>query len=375
MTTSGPLRQSAASRTNGVAAPRRSRFAVIGAGWRSTVYLDLARARPDLFEVTGVLARRPEEAARSIGRDVALVSDVDGLLATRPEFVVVSVPWAVTPTFLRELVGRGVPVLAETPPAPDLEGLRALWRDVGTSGLVAVAEQYPRYPLTAAIGALVAEGAIGEPSFVHVSSTHEYHAVAMIRGLLGAGRGRVQVTAQSVVAPLLDPLDPGGWTDAVEPGRAVHTLASLVFENGTRGLYDFTDNQWWNPLRPDRLTVRGSLGEVHDDVVVRMIGPTASGSSRLERGASGRGLNLEGADTTTVSFDGRILYRNRFEGGRFSDDELAVAGLVAEAGEWARGAGPSPYSLAEACQDHAVALAIRRAAVEGPLLSDREDWA
>ncbi|WP_279389013.1 MULTISPECIES: Gfo/Idh/MocA family oxidoreductase [unclassified Rathayibacter] len=347
----------------------------MGAGWRSTVYLDLARARPDLFEVTALLARRPEEVGNSAGRDIAVVSDLDALLATRPEFVVVSVPWEVTPAFIRELVARGVPVLAETPPAPDLDSLRALWRDVGTSGLVAVAEQYPRYPLTATIGALVAEGTIGEPSFVHVSSTHEYHAVALIRGLLGAGRGPVQVTAQSMVVPLLDPLDAAGWTGVAEPRPVVHTLASLVFENGTRGLYDFTDNQWWNPLRPDRLTVRGSLGEIHDNVVVRMIGPTAPVISRLERGISGRGLNLEGADATTVAFDGRVLHRNRFEGGRFSDDELAVADLVADAGEWVRGEGPPPYSLAEACQDHAVALAIRRAAAEGPLVSDHEAWA
>jgi hypothetical protein len=38
-----------------------------------------------------------------------------------------------------ELEGPG---LCETPPAPDLEGLRSLWAAVGASGLVQVAEQY-----------------------------------------------------------------------------------------------------------------------------------------------------------------------------------------------------------------------------------------
>ena len=51
--------------------------------------------------------------------------------ADRPDFVIVSVPWPVTPGATRELVAAGVPVLAETPPAPDLDGLRALWADVG----------------------------------------------------------------------------------------------------------------------------------------------------------------------------------------------------------------------------------------------------
>ncbi|NQX28911.1 Gfo/Idh/MocA family oxidoreductase [Microbacteriaceae bacterium VKM Ac-2854] len=348
---------------------------MVGSGWRSRVYLDLASARPDLFAVTGVLARSPERAGLARERGVPIVTTLDELLAGRPEFVVLSVPWPVTPELTRELVARGVFVLAETPPAPDLDGLRALWADVGASGLVAVAEQYLRYPLTAAVAALVAEGTIGEPVFAHVSSTHEYHAVAMLRGLLGAGRGSATVMAQTVTAPLLDPIDPAGWTGSADPKPAAHTLATVLFENGTRGLYDFTDNQWWNPLRADILTVRGSHGEIHNGEVVRMRSAATPIRSRLERSVTGHGLNLEGADTTTVAFEGGIVYRNAFEGGRFSDDELAVAELVAAAGAWSRGDADAPYPLAEACHDHAIALAIRRAASDGPQRVEPEAWA
>jgi hypothetical protein len=38
--------------------------------------------------------------------------------------------------------------------------------------------------------ALVATGVIGTPTQVQVSSTQQYHVIALIRGLLGAGRGR-----------------------------------------------------------------------------------------------------------------------------------------------------------------------------------------
>jgi hypothetical protein len=54
-----------------------------------------------------------------------------------------------------------VAVLAETTPAPDLAGLRALWSAVGDSGMVQVAEQYPLMPSHAARAAVVASGAIG----------------------------------------------------------------------------------------------------------------------------------------------------------------------------------------------------------------------
>ena len=55
-------------------------------------------------------------------------------------------PWAAMPDAIREVVGHRMPVLAETPPAPDLPGLRTLWTDVGGTGPVQVAEQYLLMP-------------------------------------------------------------------------------------------------------------------------------------------------------------------------------------------------------------------------------------
>jgi hypothetical protein len=69
---------------------------------------------------------------------------------------------------------------------------------------------------------------------------------------------------------------------------------------------------------------------------------------------------------------GRVLYRNPFPGARFSDDDLAVATILRDTGRWARGEGPEPYPLAEACQDHLVALAIEESA---PVTTQQEAWA
>ena len=110
------------------------------------------------------------------------------------------------PDAIRELVGLGARVLSETPPAPDLPGLRALWDDVGGSGRVQVAEQYLLMPGHAARLAMVREGVVGEPTSVQVSSTHLYHAVSMIRGLLGLGFEPAVVSARAFTAPLVDPL-------------------------------------------------------------------------------------------------------------------------------------------------------------------------
>jgi predicted dehydrogenase len=185
-------------------------FGVIGSGWRSAFFLRLAQAVPDRLRATGVVTRSAGRGEEIEARwDVPSFRSAAALLAAgAPDYVIVSVPWAVTPDATRELVGLGAHVLAETPPAPDLAGLRAVWADVGASGRVQVAEQYLLMPGHAARRAIVADGVIGEPTSVQVSSTHLYHATSMIRGLLGVRFEPAVVSARAFVAPLADPLTP-----------------------------------------------------------------------------------------------------------------------------------------------------------------------
>jgi predicted dehydrogenase len=308
-------------------------FGVIGSGWRSAFFLRLARSAPDRFRATGVVTRSAERGSEVSARwDVPTFRSAAELVAAEaPDFVIVSVPWAVTPDATRELAGLGARVLAETPPAPDLPGLRALWADVGDSGRVQVAEQYLLMPAHAARLAVIEEGTIGQPTSVQVSSTHLYHAVSMIRGLLGVGFERAVVSARAFTAPLTDPLTPDGWSGDGTPKERTTTLATLDF--GDRmGLDDFTANQWWNPLRTSRIVVRGSLGELVDERVVRLAAPPTPVESHLVRRQTGIELNLEGVDLDHISLDERVVYRNPFRGTRLSDDDVGVAALLERTG-------------------------------------------
>src|SRR3954454_15682443 len=313
-------------------------FGVIGSGWRSAFFLRVARSAPDRFRVTGVVTRSTARAAEISSQwNVPAFSSLAELLrAEAPDFVIPSVPWEVTPEVTREAVGLGARVLAETPPAPDVPGLRRLWADVGGSGQVQVAEQYLLMPAHAARLAVVRDGIIGEPTAVHVCSTHLYHAVSMIRGLLGVRFEPAVVSARSFTAPLADPLSPDGWSGDSTPKDISTTLATLDF-GGAMGLYDFTDNQWWNPLRARRIVVRGSIGELVDDHVVRLVDPTTPVESQLVRRQTGIDLNLEGFDLDHISIDGQVVYRNPFQGARLSEDDIGVATLLE--GDRPRGAG------------------------------------
>lgn len=344
-------------------------FAVVGSGFRAQALMTVARGLSNV-SCAGAVVRTP----RSL--QVPTFASLDACLReVRVDFVLVATPKPLTPRFIVEAVERGLPVLAETPPAPDLDGLKALWSAVGDSGRVAVAEQYLLMPTHAARAALVTSGALGAPTQVQVSSTQQYHAVALIRGLLGAGRGPATVRATRFTAPLVNPLSRAGWTDDPREHPTTTTIATLDFGDGRSGVYDFTEQQTRNQLRFRRLTVRGSAGELHDDDVVRMTGPRTLVRTPLVRRQTGYDLDLTGYDTEHISWGDEVLYRNPYPGRRWMDDEIAMASLLERTASWVRGSGPAPYPLAEGLQDHQIALAIEEAAdSDSPVTTSVEGW-
>ena len=352
-------------------------FAIVGGAWRAQLFADLARRLPDRFTLVGAVVRRPE-SAEEVARAwsvPAFLSPGELMRSARPDFVVTAVPRSVNPGLVTALVELGVPVLTETPPAPDATAMRQLWSAVGGRRLVQVAEQYLLYPGHAARRELVRRGVIGQPTSVQVSSTHGYHAVSMVRGLLDVGFEPVTISAGAFTAPLVDPLTRLGWTADDTPKEATTTLATLDF-GGRSGLYDFTDNQWHNRLRSRRIVVRGSHGEIVDDTVVRLAGPATVLTSSLVRSQLGYDLNLDGYDTEHISFDGEVIYRNPFLGARFMDEDIAISTLLCATGAWARDEGAPPYPLAQGCQDQLVALAIDEAAAAGAkVVTSVEPWA
>ena len=351
-------------------AARASRFGVVGLGWRAQYFLKLAAQLPAEVEVVGLVGRDPAKTEQAAARwkAPAYGSLSDLVSAQHPDFVICAVPWPVNPGVIRAAVELKVPVICETPPAPDLAGLRSLWDAVGASGLVQVSEQYPLMPSHASRLALARSGAIGTVTSVQVSSTHLYHAVALMRAFLAPGFGPATVNARIFVAPLLNPLVRDAWTDDDSPKDA-QTLIATIDWGDSMGLYDFTDNQWHNQLRMRRIVVRGSAGEIANDEVVRLTGPRTIVRSPLVRRQTGYDLDLDGFDTDHISLGDTILYRNPFIGLRLSDEEIAIATLLLQMAAWRRDEGAPPYRLADGCQDLAVALAVEQAAETGETIT------
>jgi predicted dehydrogenase len=352
------------------------KFAVVGTGWRSEFYLRLAQTSPERLQAVAVVANSAEAVERMTAKwSVPVVRTLEEAVALRPDFVIAAVSWPSMPTVTTRLVELGIPVLAETPPAPTADGLRELWSTVGSSGRVQVAEQYMLMPGHAARQAVVRSGAIGAPTAVHVASTHLYHATSLMRGFLGAGMDEALVSARAFTAPQADPLTFDGWRDDPTPEPRTTTIGTLDFGDGRMGLYDFVDNQWWNPLLSRRIVIRGSLGEISDDTVTHL---TDEGVvvSPISYRRTGIDMNLEGNEVVSASFEGRFVWRNAWIGTRLSEDDIAVADFLEATGRWARDSGPEPYPLAEACQDHLLGLAIEESVrTSADVRVSKEAWA
>jgi len=352
------------------------RFAIIGTGWRAEFFLRLAAALPEKLQVACVIGRTQSSLNRVPARwHVPVSLDPADLVRFDPEFVAIAVGWDQTPILTVDLAERGFHLYVETPPAPDVEGLRALWaRLAGLAYRVQVGEQYYRMPGHAARLRLVRDGVIGDPNSVEIASTHGYHAVALIRECLGVGTDPVIIDARAFRSRLIDPLGFDGWAADPQPEPHTTTIATLDFGDGRFGLYNFVENQWWNPLLHRRIVIRGSLGEIVDNTVLRW----ACGfpvTSQIEYRRAGVDMSLEGNELKEVTFDGKVVYANPYLSTRLSEDDIAVADHLRAEGAYVRGESGPVYPLAQGIHDHALGLAIARSAQLGiPVRVADEPW-
>jgi len=355
------------------------RFAIVGSGWRSEFFLRIAAALPERFAVTGLVTRSAETAQAVTARwGVTTFASIDDLLAGsaggRPEFVVVSVPREVAPAIIRELVEKRMPVLTETPPATDLADLTALYEAVSGRGVVQVAEQYHLSPLLSAQLAVAGSGRLGRVSQALVSQCHDYHGVSVMRRALGIGAEEATITGALFESPLLQGPDRDG--DPVVERFVTARQASARFDFGDRlGLYDFADEQYFSWIRGNRLLVRGDRGEISDLEVRFARDFRTPVAATLRRVMTGEGGNLEGMFLRGYLLGEEWVFTNPVRPGRLSDDEIAIAQMLIGMRAAAAG-GPDVYSLAEASQDHYLALLMAEAVQSGAAVrSMRQVWA
>lgn len=350
------------------------RFGVIGSGWRSGFFLEIAKQAPERFEVVGLVSRSSEKRRGYERRGITAFADIDAMLAaTRPEFVVLSVPRAVVPGMIEHLVDMGMPVLTETPPALDVDAAEELYRRVSGRGVVQVAEQYHRSPLLAAQLAIVASDRLGTITQAVVAQCHDYHGVSVMRRALGVRGEDATITASIFESPLVAGPDRSG--DPIEERTVTARQITARFDFGDRlGVYDFAAEQYFSWIRANRLLVRGDRGEISDLDVRWLERYDHPVHDTIQRDVTGVGGNLEGMFLRGLRLGSDAVFDNPFMPARLSDDEIAIASMLTDMRVHI-GGGPEVYSLAEASQDLYLALAMKTAAASGtPVRTTPQVW-
>lgn len=244
------------------------RFAVIGSGWRSLFYVRIARALPDMFELTALLCRGQEKADR-IQKEYGIhtTTSEDEVIVSKPDFVVSAVNKSSMSDVVRYWAAKGIPVLSETPAGLDIDTLKAIRQDVENGARIQVAEQYFLYPSIKAVIDECKSGTIGEPVSLTISAMHDYHAASVIRRMLDTGLEDVTVTGKTFSMKVTDTRT---RYEVLTEGRVVEKEEKhliMEYADGKTAFYDFMSDQYRSPIRNRYINLRGTRGEIINDTV------------------------------------------------------------------------------------------------------------
>ena len=244
------------------------RFAVIGSGWRSLFYVRIARALPDMFELTALLCRGQEKADRIQNEyGIHTTTSEDEIIASKPDFVVSAVNKSSMSDVVRYWAAKGIPVLSETPAGLDIDTLKAIRQDVENGARIQVAEQYFLYPSIKAVIDECKSGTIGEPVSLTISAMHDYHAASVIRRMLDTGLEDVTVTGKTFSMKVTDTRT---RYEVLTEGRVVEKEEKhliMEYADGKTAFYDFMSDQYRSPIRNRYINLRGTRGEIINDTV------------------------------------------------------------------------------------------------------------
>lgn len=339
----------AAPSVSTAARPRRAerlRVGILGAGHRVRgVYLPVLEALSDRFSLAGV-ASRSRERAEALG--VPVFEGLDELLTEgRPHLLVSCVSDRENGRVLASLLPLGVPVLTETPLAWSLRDARALARRVAeTRALVAVAENWPSFPIEELKSVLREAGVFGRVLAAHDDrASFEYHAIAQLRRYLGPDRRPVEASATR-----------GSCILASRAGHEAWQTGSVRFDDGAMLHHQHGGASAALHRIPGALRIHGELASMADDEL------------RMEDGAVARARRHHDARGALTRLDvdvpglGVIGWESPYRERPLTDDQVGFALHLDAMRRAVLGEGEPLYRVADALLDVEILRALEASA-------------
>lgn len=351
----------------------RIKVGIVGAGDRvQHIYGPVLRALSDRIEVSGFFARdRTKGEAFAASSGWPYFASLDELVqGAQPAFLIVAVNGAANVGVLYDAIGRGLPILTETPITWDERAARGIVEFAAKRGVqVGVAEQFPNLPAEALKLKLIGLGVLGSiTSAINEFATFDYHGIAQLRAYLGGQRQAVSARAveqdfgrTGVIDGVVPPISTLSWPERWLLGTVQHADGALLVHNYSSG-YSVL------PTRPQgRLLVHGNCGSLVDDnllVVNRRTGETHHSAFQRDVVDGEGGALLRRVFVATPEL-GEVEWRNPFARHALNDEQIAVATHVDAMIQVARHGALPLYPAASAAQDMEYLRALSYSARRG----------
>ncbi len=315
-------------------------FVIIGGGWRSEFYLRIARALPEIFHVSAICVRNPKRAEEMEQKfEVKVVDSISTLLREPFDFIVNCINKDDIAELSIELADKGYYVLSETPMIREPEN----GHDYGR---IQVAEQFHLKGFWQAVKKIIDAGTIGKINHINISVAHDYHAMSLIRFFLQDYEKPQLLLKENLKDTMLRTNGRVGILDCKEIEDTTQMIKVFRFQN-TTVVYDYNMEQYFSPIRRDRLLIRGSRGEIVNNEVHYFNKDDKPINSEIKTVMSGL---LDGFFCDKITFENQVLFDYPFQHARLSEEELAVAQSLIGMKEYME-TGKELYSYERAYQD------------------------
>lgn len=290
-------------------------FIIIGGGWRAEFYLRIAKALPDLFRVSAICVRNKERAEYISEKfDVKVVSTIEDALKSHFDFIVNCINKDDISDLSAALADRGYYVLAETPVTKPQDKNHNYDK-------IQVAEQFHLKGTFCALKEIILSGIIGDVVHINMSVAHDYHAMSLIRFLLDDYEVPKLLGNFSLNDKMLESNGRCGVLTHKEVKDKTQTIKIYQFKNAT-AIYDYNIEQYFSPIRNDRILIRGTKGEIENNQVRYFNENNEFVLSDIKHLTSGL---LDGFYNDKITFENKVLFDFPFKEARLSEEETAIA--------------------------------------------------
>ena len=316
-------------------------FVIIGGGWRAEFYLRIAKAIPQKFHVSAICVRNPERRQYIADKfHVKALSSIKESLQEPFDFIVNCINKDDISDLSVKLADRGYYVLSETPVIKAPVAGHCYEK-------IQVAEQFHLKGTYQALKKIIDAGVIGAVNHIQLSVAHDYHAMSLLRFLLEDYEEPHLISSHILDDKMVRTHGRIGEFAEKTEEITQQQIKMYQFKN-TTAIYDYNIEQYFSPIRKERILIRGTKGEIENNQVRYLNRENKAVSGDIKTVMSGL---LDGFYIDKITFEDKTLFEFPFKEARLSEEEIAIAQCLIDMNNYTK-TGNELYPYKRAYEDY-----------------------